>query len=57
MEQLFFTDLFVFSTASAVFPTRTALYSNDLELQILKSTILPGTWSLLNYHKFPNVPE
>ena len=35
MEQLFlcFTELFVSLTASFVFPTRTALYLNDWELQ------------------------
>ena len=54
---VFFTELFVLLTASAVFPTRAALYLNDWELSTLKSALLVGTSSLLNYHKLPDVPE
>ena len=49
--------IFVFSTklfpsaTSAVFPTRTVLYLNNLELLVVKSTTLTGTSCLLNYHR------
>ena len=52
---VFFKELFVLLTASAVFPTRAALYLNDLELSILKSVLLAGTSSLLNCHKLPDL--
>ena len=51
MEQLFFvffTELFELSTASAVFPTRAALYLDDSELSILKPILLGGTPSAIN---------
>ena len=51
----FFTELFVLLTASAVFPTRAALYLNNLELSILKSALLAETSSLLNCHKLPDL--
>ena len=54
---VFFTELFVLLTAFAVFPTRAALYLNNLELSILKSALLAGTSSLLNCHKLPDVSE
>ena len=42
-------------TASSAFPTRAALYLNDCELSTVKSLLLVGTSSLLNYHKLPDV--
>ena len=60
MEQLFLcfsTELFVLITASAVSPTRPALYLTDLELLILKLSLLAGTSSLLNCYKLPDVFE
>ena len=47
---VFFTELFVLLTAFAVFPTRAALYLNDLELKIsllstVRLTLLSGTSS------------
>ena len=54
---MFFTELFVLLTASGVFPTRAALYLNDRELRIAKSSLLFGTSSLLNCYKLPDVPE
>ena len=53
MQQQFlclFTKLFP-SAASAVFPTRAALYSNVLELLAVKSALLAATSSLLNCYK------
>ena len=50
MEQIilcFFTELYVLATARVVFPTRAALYLNDLELLTVKSALS----SLLNCHK------
>ena len=52
-----FTELFTLLTAFAAFPKRAALYLNDRELSIVKSTLLSGTSSLLNYHKLPDVSE
>ena len=60
MEQLFlwfFTELFVLLTVSAVSPTRAALYLTDLELLIVKLSLLAGTSSLLNCYKPPDVFE
>ena len=59
---VFFTELFVLLTVSAVFPTMAALYLNDSKwktplLLTAKSTLLPGGSSLLNYHKIPDVFE
>ena len=42
-------------TASSAFPTRAALYLNDCQLSTVKSLLLGGTSSLLNYHKLPDV--
>ena len=53
---VFFKKLFP-SAASAVFPTRVALYLNDSELSVLKSALLAGTSSLLNCHKLPDISE
>ena len=60
MEQqffVFFTEVFVLLTASAIFYTRAALYLNDWELTTLKSALLAGTSSLLNCQKLPDVLE
>ena len=60
MEQLFlgfFTELFVLLTASAVFPTRVALYLHNWESSAVSSPLLFGTSSLLNGHKLPDVSE
>ena len=54
---VFFTELFVLLTAFTVYPARSALYLNDLELSILKLALLAGTSSLFNCHKFPDVSE
>ena len=54
---VFFTELFVLLTLSAVYPARAALYLNDLELSILKLALLAGPSSLLNCHKLPHVSE
>ena len=53
---VFFTKLFPLLT-SAVFPSRAALYLNDWELLIVKSSLIAGTSSLLNCHKLPDVSE
>ena len=53
---MFFTKLLLLALSS-VFPTRTALYSNDLKLLVVKSALLAGASSLLNYHKIPDVSE
>ena len=58
---IFFTKLFS-PAASAVFPTRAALYLNDLELKKLllptvKSALLAGGSSVLKCHKHPGVSE
>ena len=58
---IFFTKLFS-PAASAVFPTRAALYLNDLELKKLllptvKSALLAGGSSVLKCHKRPGVSE
>ena len=58
---IFFTKLFS-PAASAVFPTRAALYLNDLELKKLllptvKSALLAGGSSGLKCHKRPGVSE
>ena len=58
---IFFTKLFS-PAASAVFPTRAALYLNDLELKTLllptvKSALLAGGSSVLKCHKPPGVSE
>ena len=45
---VFFTELFVLLTASAVFPTRAPWYLNDWELSTVESALLGGTSSLLN---------
>ena len=52
-----FTELFVLLTTFANFPTRDVLCLNDWGLSIVKSTLLGGTRSLLNCHKFLDVPE
>ena len=60
MKQLllcFFTELFLLLTTFAVFCTRASLYLNDLELSILRSALLAGTSSLLNFHKLPDVSD
>ena len=55
---VFFTSLFLLLLlASAVFPTKAALYLNDLELPILKSELLAGASSLLNWYKLSDVSE
>ena len=53
----FFTELFVSPTVSTVFPTRVALYLNDLEPSIVKSALLSGTSSFLNCYKLPDISE
>ena len=58
---ILFTKLFS-PAASAVFPTRAALYLNDLELKTLllptvKSALLAGGSSVLKCHKHPGVSE
>ena len=52
-----FTGLFVLLVAASVSPTRADLYLSDSELLILKSALLAGTSSLLNYHKLPVASE
>ena len=54
---VFFTELFVLLVASAVYPTRAALYLNQWELSIVKSALLFGTSSLLSCYKRPDVSE
>ena len=58
---VFFIKLFLLLTAFAVFPTRAALYLNNLELKMpllrLKLTLLAGSPSNLNYRKIPDVSE
>ena len=53
-----FKELFVLQIAFAVFPTKAAIYLNDLELLILKSVLLlAGTSFLLNFYKLLDVSE
>ena len=54
---MIFTELFVLLTTFANFPTRDVLCLNDRGLPIVKSKLLVGTRSLLNCHKFLDVPE
>ena len=54
---MFFTELFVLLTAFSVSPTRADFSLNDLELSILKSALLAGTSSVLNYHKLSYVSQ
>ena len=54
---VFFTELTVLLTASAVFSTRATLHLNDLELSLLKSALLAGTSSLLNCYNLFDVYE
>ena len=54
---LFFRELFVLWTEFAVFPTRIDLYLNDWELSEVKSSLLVGTSSLLNYHQPPDASD
>ena len=53
-EPFFFTELFVLLTASVVFSKRSVLYLNVWEFIIVNSSLLGGTSSLLNCHKFPD---
>ena len=53
---VFFTRLLLLAV-SAVVPTITVFYLNDLELLVVKSALLAGTSSLLNCRKLPNVSE
>ena len=60
MEQLFYVSFTKLSPLLwfAVFPTRSALYLNYLELLILKSALLSAASStFLNCHKLPDVSE
>ena len=53
---VFLTKLFPL-TKPSVFPTRPALYLNDSDQAVIKSSLLAGTSSLLIYHKLPDVSE
>ena len=54
---VFFTELFLLLTTFAVFCRRASLYLNDLDVSILRSALLAGTSSLLNFHKLPGVSD
>ena len=52
---VFFEELFVLLTASEAFPTRAALYLNDLDYQHSNQVLLAGTSSLFNCHKLLHI--